>query len=123
MRIIPAKFQPSRTNGVGGDRGDRRTRDVTHSPANAKLILPPPSLRSGGITKILVQEQICLIALLHRILQTLFDNFFPYLPLHKYWTLERNWEKRDPSNNKIKNFVPFTIDGLVENLKLNEKEK
>jgi len=50
MRIIPAKFQPSGTKGVGGDRGDRRTQGRhAHFPANAMRILPPPSLRSGGI--------------------------------------------------------------------------
>jgi len=54
MRIIPAKFQPSRTKGVGGDRGDRRTRDVTLIfPRTLWEFLPPPSLRSGGIISLL----------------------------------------------------------------------
>jgi len=47
MRIIPAKFQPSRTNGVGGDRSDRRTRDVNHFPANA-IRISTSSLASLG---------------------------------------------------------------------------
>jgi len=32
MRIYPVKFQPSRSKGVGGDRVDRRTLDVTPYP-------------------------------------------------------------------------------------------
>jgi len=31
MWIIPAKFQPSRTKAVGGDRGDRRTDAGCHT--------------------------------------------------------------------------------------------
>jgi len=55
--IIPAKFQPSSSPGMGGNWGDRWTRDVTpfsHDPytkktnhiENSKL---PPLLRLGGI--------------------------------------------------------------------------
>jgi len=59
MMIIPDKFQPSRSTGMGGKRGDRHTQDVTpfsHDPYTKKLNHNenselPPSLRSGGITR------------------------------------------------------------------------
>jgi len=51
MIITPAKFQPSRFKGVGGDRGDRRTRYVTAFLARVVMEFPTPtSLRKGGIT-------------------------------------------------------------------------
>jgi len=64
--IIPAKFQPSSSTGMGGKWGDRQTRDVTlfsrdtypkktkkHNE-NSQL---PPSLCSVGIILVLISNQ------------------------------------------------------------------
>jgi len=52
MRFTPAKFQPSRTLGGGGDRGDRRTDAGRHAhfPTNAMRI-STSSLTSLGMDK------------------------------------------------------------------------